>query len=43
LNQASAGGFGASPVTAQASFLADCPGQVVSQPEPIDFTQFPGF
>jgi hypothetical protein len=44
LNLASAGGLGASPVTAQASFLADCPGQVVSQPmDPIDFSAFPTF
>ncbi len=46
LNLASAGGLGASPVTAQASFLADCPGTVVSEPlepSPIDFSAFPSF
>jgi hypothetical protein len=46
LNLANAGGFGASPVTAEASFLADCSGQVVGQPvepSPIDLSAFPTF
>jgi hypothetical protein len=44
LNVARAGGLGSPLVSAQASFLADCPGQVVSQPmDPVDFSTFPTF
>jgi hypothetical protein len=44
LNVARAGGFGAPPVSAQASFLADCPGQLISQPiDSVDLSALPTF
>jgi hypothetical protein len=43
-NIARASGFGAAPVSAEVSFLADCPGQLTAQPmDPIDFSVFPTF
>jgi hypothetical protein len=45
VNVAEAGGFGAQPVSAEASFVADCPGTVVAVPSeaPIDLDSFPIF